>query len=375
MHMQTGHAAVVKVITKSSLEDPKARNATFREQAILQILDHPCIVHGYEFVETDDDLYFVQEHANGRTLLEHILVHGKLGEDTAKWLFAQMAAAIDYLHNTCRIVHRDLKLENVIIVNNCLVKLIDFGFANVDAGNHLFETNCGSIQYAAPELFLRQKYSTEVDIWALGVLLFAMTTGSMPFHDADGSMAKVIEQIVQGEDIAFPADCSAELRDLIRGMLTKNQASRLTVRQVLVHPWLAGVPPIQRSAAAWRPTSARQLDAAAMRAVAHFYSRPPSYCEGQILSDDNSDMAIAYRIVLTEQTTAEIPHDIEERMRKGDSRRPIKPLSTAMSLLIGASSLVRGRRRSCITSQGSGDNRETGLPRLMQLRPTALSFV
>jgi serine/threonine protein kinase len=375
VHVQTGYGAVVKVIPKSSLEDPKVRNATLRERKILKILNHPCIVHGYEFVDTNDHLCFVQEHANGMTLLEHILMHGKLAEDSARLIFVQMASAVDYLHNGCKIVHRDLKLENIIVVNSCVVKVIDFGFANVDVGDHLFATNCGSIQYAAPELFLGQEYSTEVDIWALGVLLFAMTTGSMPFQDPKGSQTKVIEQIVQQEDIPFPADFSSELRDLIGRMLMKNQASRLTIQEVLLHPWMCGVPQIPRSTTAWRPASPGELDNSAARAIAHFYGRPPSYCEGQILSDYNSDMAIAYRIVLTEQTTAEITRSIEDRMRKGDGKKPNKALLTAASLLFGANSLIRGRRRSFVTLQVPTDIREApALPRLMHARPMLPSF-
>lgn len=205
-----------------------------RKEAILTArAEYPLIVDIFDVFEFNGHQCILMEFVEGETLLDYANSMKISCEEEAKFIFAEIAMAVNHLHNTVHIAHRDLKCENVMI-NPCGdVKLIDFGFAC--EGANLMQTQCGSPCYMAPELIQGSRYTKEVDIWSLGIILYAITNGDLPFNSDND--AKLFDQILNQKP-AFKYNLSPELIDLISGMLRKNPLERFTIKEVLNHPWL-----------------------------------------------------------------------------------------------------------------------------------------
>ena len=141
--------------------------------------------------------------------------------------------ALKYLHTKVHIVHRDLKAENVLYDGNHNIRIIDFGFGKEMDPDQYFQTQCGSLFYAAPEIIQGQKYSYSVDIWSAGILLFALNSGFLPFDDQN--LAKLAQKIIY-QEVTYPAYFSVSLRDLLTKMLNKDPVQRPCVDEILQHP-------------------------------------------------------------------------------------------------------------------------------------------
>ncbi|KAJ1919595.1 hypothetical protein H4219_001843 [Mycoemilia scoparia] len=206
-----------------------------REIKLLSLLYHPNIVRLYDVVHTTKFTMIVMEHNSGGELLQHIRKKGRLSEKDARRFFRQIVSAMDYCHQNC-IIHRDLKLENVMLDANENVKIIDFGFCNKFYWDRQLNTFCGSPFYAAPEMVKGIKYTgPEVDIWSMGVILFFMLCGRTPFEGEN--LNEIYRKISLGEFV-LPRTLSAGASSLIRGMLTVAQASRFKMEDVRTHPWI-----------------------------------------------------------------------------------------------------------------------------------------
>ncbi|VEL28603.1 unnamed protein product, partial [Protopolystoma xenopodis] len=187
-HVFTGEKVAVKVIDKTKL-DPLSREHLFQEVMCMKLVQHPNVVRLYEVIDTGTKLYLVLELGDGGDLYDFIMRHEDgVGEQVAKRYFRQIVTAIAYCHRL-HVVHRDLKPENVVFFEKLgLVKLTDFGFSNkFIPGRHL-DTACGSLAYSAPEILLGDSYDApKVDIWSLGVILFMLVCGRLPFQEANDS--------------------------------------------------------------------------------------------------------------------------------------------------------------------------------------------
>ena len=171
-------------------------------------------------------------------LTQSLCILGKYPEARAQKIFLQVASALSYLHDHA-IIHRDLKAENVFFTGRDEVVVGDFGFATrVDGIEQHLTTFCGSPPYAAPELFVEDHYlGPAVDIWALGILLFFLTTGTMPFRAP--TVASLKAAILEGR-FSCPASLSPHCQSLISGILRRKSSSRLNMGQIIDHPWLEG---------------------------------------------------------------------------------------------------------------------------------------
>ncbi|EFO13344.1 CAMK/CAMKL/NIM1 protein kinase, partial [Loa loa] len=146
----------MKIMDKSMM-NKKAQNLLANEIKTMEQLHHPNIIRLYETVETTTRVYLIMEYACGGDLCSHIHHRGKLSENDCKPMFAQIISAISYMHSK-NIIHRDIKAENVMLSEDGLIKLADFGFACQVNANDMLTTFCGSPAYAAPELFKSDKY-------------------------------------------------------------------------------------------------------------------------------------------------------------------------------------------------------------------------
>ncbi|RTG88632.1 serine/threonine-protein kinase NIM1 [Schistosoma bovis] len=204
----------------------------------MERLHHPHIIRAYEAHEVLQRWHLVMEYAPKGELNSYLKRSGRLDEKTSKNYSSQILSALDHLHNN-GVVHRDLKAENVFIVSNMYVKLGDFGFSKCVAPDAALTTFCGSPPYAAPELFVADSYTgPAVDLWALGVLLFYMVTGSLPFK-AD-SLHKIKRLILSG-DYRIPAYVSNDCQTLISGLLVTNVERRYTVSQAKSSKWFSDI--------------------------------------------------------------------------------------------------------------------------------------
>uniref|UniRef100_A0A8C7UNC2 non-specific serine/threonine protein kinase n=1 Tax=Oncorhynchus mykiss TaxID=8022 RepID=A0A8C7UNC2_ONCMY len=173
----------IKIVDKTQLDDENLKKI-FREVQIMKMLRHPHIIRLYQVMENEKMIYLVTEYASGGEIFDHLVAHGRMAEKDARRKFKQIVAAVHFCH--CRnIVHRDLKAENLLLDHNLNIKIADFGFSNLFSRGQLLKTWCGSPPYAAPELFEGKEYDgPKVDIWSLGVVLYVLVCGALPF---DGS--------------------------------------------------------------------------------------------------------------------------------------------------------------------------------------------
>ncbi|KAJ3720435.1 hypothetical protein C8R42DRAFT_670720 [Lentinula raphanica] len=220
---------------------PKSMSASLtREIHHHRQLHHPHITQMYEVIATESSIWIVTELCSGGELFDYLTEKGRLTEDETRFLFGQLCLAVAYLHEK-GIVHRDLKLENVLLDERCRVKLGDFGFTREFERGVLMDTYCGTTGYASPEMLQGKKYlGAEVDIWSLGVILYVLLTGMLPFDDDDEQIMR--DKVILGE-FEDPEWLSEDARDLIQNILQKEPSQRLTIPQILEHPWFTSNKP------------------------------------------------------------------------------------------------------------------------------------
>ncbi|KAI9333935.1 kinase-like domain-containing protein [Zopfochytrium polystomum] len=224
----------LKIIYKSSIKKPEHVKRIKREVRIMRLLNHPFIAKLHDVLETDREIVLCLEYVDGGELFDYIVSHTRLAEKNARRLFRQIVSAVDYCHNSS-IIHRDLKPENVLLDSQQQVRLIDFGFVNLYDPEDVLATFCGSPYYASPEMILGRKYvGPEVDIWSLGVILYALLAGCLPFREVKSS--DLCRKIINAE-YDIPSYISPEGQDLIRVMLRADPAERATLEVIRNHPW------------------------------------------------------------------------------------------------------------------------------------------
>ncbi|XP_030623891.1 serine/threonine-protein kinase NIM1 [Chanos chanos] len=237
-HALTKDKVAIKILDKTRL-DLQSQRMLSREISNMESLSHANVLRLYEVIETPCRLYLILEYAGGGDLHTKICTEGKLSDHDSKITFAQILSGIKYMHDNS-IIHRDLKAENILYSCNACVKVADFGFSKrVRNRNEVLDTFCGSPPYAAPELFRDESYiGPPVDVWAMGVLLFFMVTGTLPFR-AD-TVAKIRRCVLDGTYI-LPTWVSAPCQRLIRGILKPDPSERCALDQMLGCEWLLPV--------------------------------------------------------------------------------------------------------------------------------------
>uniref|UniRef100_A0A8B9GUD4 non-specific serine/threonine protein kinase n=1 Tax=Astyanax mexicanus TaxID=7994 RepID=A0A8B9GUD4_ASTMX len=201
----------------------------------MKILNHPNIVKLFEVIETEKTLYLVMEYASGGEVFDYLVAHGRMKEKEARAKFRQIVSAVQYCHQK-KIVHRDLKAENLLLDADMNIKIADFGFSNEFTLGSKLDTFCGSPPYAAPELFQGKKYDgPEVDVWSLGVILYTLVSGSLPF---DGQNLKELRERVLRGKYRIPFYMSTDCENLLKRLLVLNPVKRGSLEQIMKDRWM-----------------------------------------------------------------------------------------------------------------------------------------
>ncbi|KAH8675261.1 kinase-like domain-containing protein [Xylariales sp. PMI_506] len=231
-----------KVVLKSAKKDDSnlAREIHHHRQFV-----HPHIARLYEVIVTESMVWLVLEFCAGDELYNHLLKHGPLPADKVQKIFTQLVGAVSYVHQqSC--VHRDLKLENILLDKHENVKLVDFGFTREYEGkSNYLQTFCGTICYSAPEMLKGEKYAGEkVDVWSLGIILYALLCGELPFDDDDDNVTR---KGILSEEPKYPEHLPEDAVSLIKLLLSKRPLLRPTLPDILQHPFLSEHAPQQQA--------------------------------------------------------------------------------------------------------------------------------
>ncbi|CAN8204538.1 unnamed protein product [Coccothraustes coccothraustes] len=242
LHIPTGEKVAIKVIDKrKAKQDYYVLKNMKREPRIHQMIKHPNIVQLYETLETDNSYYMVMELCLGGDLLDRICDKKRLVEQEVRRYTRQILSAVEHLH--CQgIVHRDLKIENFLLDENNNIKIIDFGLSNTarfeGVSQELLHTQCGSPAYAAPELLAHKKYGPKVDVWSIGVSMFAMLTGTLPFTVEPFNIKQLHQKMLIGEISPIPSDISPGAVHFMQSLLEPDPAKRPGVKEAIKDKWL-----------------------------------------------------------------------------------------------------------------------------------------
>ncbi|PSN40267.1 Serine/threonine-protein kinase MARK2, partial [Blattella germanica] len=214
-HVPTGKEVAIKIIDKTQL-NPGSLQKLFREVRIMKMLDHPNIVKLFQVIETEKTLYLVMEYASGGEVFDYLVLHGRMKEKEARAKFRQA--------------------ENLLLDSEMNIKIADFGFSNEFTPGSKLDTFCGSPPYAAPELFQGKKYDgPEVDVWSLGVILYTLVSGSLPF---DGSTLRELRERVLRGKYRIPFYMSTDCENLLKKFLVLNPAKRASLENIMKDKWM-----------------------------------------------------------------------------------------------------------------------------------------
>merc|ERR1712060_39837 len=244
---ETKEEEAIKKIRKKKLN--KANRALLENEIrILRQIKHERIVGLYDVLETKKSIFLIMELCSGGDAFDLVDKEKYLSEEEASGLTKQIVAAVDYIHGR-GVVHRDLKLENILVVNQkskttpVRIKIADFGFATtIKTQDSPIEGTCGSLNYVAPEVLTGRPYTKACDLWSVGVILYAMLAGYLPFYDEDiGGRAKTFRKIQQGiydfdDRVWFGVSDLA--KSVIKGLLTVKVDARLNCNQLAKDRWI-----------------------------------------------------------------------------------------------------------------------------------------
>ena len=237
----------VKILEKKRLKDEDDEIRLKREFEMLQQFSHPNVITVSEIFESEDAYFTIMEYCDGGELFNYIVINKYLSEEKSSFFFYQLINGLEYIHSL-GIVHRDLKPENLLLTHDHILKIIDFGLSNYFKKDQLelLETPCGSPCYASPEMLSGQNYDGfKIDIWASGIILFAMLCGFLPFDhkDNDKLFLKILECKIQ-----YPKNLSKMAKDLLKKILVPDPNKRITIPEIKKHPfYLKGKELFERS--------------------------------------------------------------------------------------------------------------------------------
>ena len=234
----TGEEFAIKVLNKEKIRK-KMKNLALRENEIITKLNHINIVLVYSIIDTKEDYFIIMEYCKLGELFDYIVKYKRLSEEEASNFFYQLINGVEYIHSQ-GIAHRDLKPENLLLTEDKVLKIIDFGLSHEFEEEEFLKTKCGSPSYAAPEIISKPNYNGfKIDVWCCGIILYAMLCGYLPFDgddDAQNNNVKLFQNILECEP-ELPDFLSNISKDLIMRILNPDPDKRITIEQIKKHPF------------------------------------------------------------------------------------------------------------------------------------------
>ena len=235
LNILTGRIVAIKSFNKQNISNEKAKKKIIYETNLMRGLYHPSVTKILETFETDKYMLIIMEYISGGNLQNFVKKRRKLCEKTARILYRQLIQGIKYIHSK-GIVHRDIKLENILLDLNNIVKICDFGVGKLTQKGQKLSDQCGTPVYMAPEIIKGDGYEGfPVDVWSSGVALYIMLSGNIPFnrdktHDLQSAILNLPYKKID--------DISDNANDLLKNILEKDPNKRFTPAQILEHPWM-----------------------------------------------------------------------------------------------------------------------------------------
>ena len=235
IHKLTGKYVAIKTIDKEHLKDEFSKRKVLREIYILKKIRHVNVIRLLEVFESPKEVLMVMEYAGGGDLLHYVKQKKHLPEAEAKSIFRQVVYGLAHIHSR-NVLHRDIKLDNILLDSEGGVKICDFGVSKIVDKHKVINDQCGTPAYIAPEIITNIGYKGfYVDHWSLGILLYAMLCGTVPFKASN--MTELHELIKEGT-FTYPIELSEDAKSLINGLLKLAPKERLSIPEILAHPWL-----------------------------------------------------------------------------------------------------------------------------------------
>ena len=236
IYKPTNEEFAIKIINKKILKI-KMKNVIFKENEIITKFNHINVIFVYQIIDTPENYFIVMEYCKKGELFDYIVKNKRLSENEASIFFYQIINGVEYIHSK-GIAHRDLKPENLLLTEDNILKIIDFGLSHEFNGEDFLKTKCGSPSYASPEIISHPFYDGfKTDIWCCGIILYAMLCGYLPFDgESKENNSKLFKNIVQC-NIEFPEFISEISKDLIIKLLTVNPNQRIKIQEIKNHPF------------------------------------------------------------------------------------------------------------------------------------------
>lgn len=325
-HLHTGQEVAVKIMRPHETNN---RAEVEREISVLKLLKHPNIVQLFEVIEDENGrIFLVLELVAGGELFDYIVARGRVKEKEARKFFRQIISGVEYCHANL-VVHRDLKPENLLLDIDGNVKINDFGFSNLIRPGKLFNTFCGSPIYAPPEIILEKEYvGPTVDIWSMGVILYALVNGQLPWRLGKNGRIIDIDKLLAGQfENSASANLTKGVKDLMNRMIVADPNNRATLAEVRNHPWISEgydcpptclLPP--------RPPVEEINEEILNQVVLIGYDRESA--RASILGNDNSPAVTTYHL-LYEKSIRNTPNTDKKTVTPGPLSPPIVSASAA----------------------------------------------
>lgn len=241
---ETGQQVAIKILDKEKIQKQNMGAQIKKEISIMKMVKHSFVVKLYEVLASRSKIFIVLELVTGGELFDKIVRHGRFDEKMARFYFRQLVRGVKYCHKA-GVCHRDLKPENLLLDADGNLKISDFGLSALYTGSTddnsratLLHTTCGTPNYVAPEVLNDKGYDGRAaDVWSMGVILYVLLAGYLPF---DEPIMSALFRKIQKADFEYPAWFSPQIRSLLDKILVTNPKKRLTLEQIEADPWLGG---------------------------------------------------------------------------------------------------------------------------------------
>lgn len=243
INTETNEAVAIKILDKERIQTRNMGPQIKKEISIMKMINHHYVVAVKDVFATNAKIFIVLEFIGGGELFDKISNEGKVSEDKARFYFGQLLEGLEHCHNS-GICHRDLKPENLLLDVDGNLKISDFGFSTLNIGDadgdgnaraELLHTTCGTPNYVAPEVLGKDGYDgKKADIWSMGVILYVMLAGYLPFDE--GTMVALFAKIKKA-DYTFPDWFSPEAKDMLKRILVTDPSQRYKLSDIKNHPW------------------------------------------------------------------------------------------------------------------------------------------